>query len=156
MPVPNDTYRFTGWEIVVNGQTREYSDAEAILSHYADLPVETDLTFIAKFLTVSDSTISVWFSGTNLRDGFDGKESIYPDNGISGDTEWVGKDVYKRQEEYVDMIEAGILDPAKVTRSALQNATSVASTLLTTESVVANIKEAAPAPAGAPDMGGMY
>ena len=54
-----------------------------------------------------------------------------------------GFDAYK--EEYVDMIEAGILDPAKVTRSALQNATSVASTLLTTESVVANIKEPAPA-----------
>ena len=53
-------------------------------------------------------------------------------------------------EEYVDMVENGILDPAKVTRSALQNATSVASTLLTTESVVANIKEDAPAmPAGA-------
>ena len=54
------------------------------------------------------------------------------------------------KEEYVDMVSAGILDPAKVTRSALQNATSVASTLLTTESVVANIKEAEPAmPAGA-------
>ncbi len=52
-------------------------------------------------------------------------------------------------EEYVDMVKAGILDPAKVTRSALQNATSVASTLLTTESVVANIKEPEPAmPAG--------
>lgn len=59
-------------------------------------------------------------------------------------------------EEYVDMIEAGILDPAKVTRSALQNACSVASTLLTTESVVANIKEETPAmPAGGPGMGGM-
>lgn len=58
-----------------------------------------------------------------------------------------GFDAYK--EEYVDMIKAGILDPAKVTRSALQNATSVASTLLTTESVVANIKEETPAmPAG--------
>ena len=58
-------------------------------------------------------------------------------------------------EEYVNMVSAGILDPAKVTRSALQNATSVASTLLTTESVVANIKEDAPAmPAGA-GMGGM-
>ncbi len=57
-------------------------------------------------------------------------------------------------EEYVNMVSAGILDPAKVTRSALQNATSVASTLLTTESVVANIKEDAPAmPAGG--MGGM-
>ena len=59
----------------------------------------------------------------------------------------VGFDAYK--EEYVNMIEAGILDPAKVSRSALQNATSVAATLLTTESVVANIKEPAPAmPAG--------
>ena len=64
-----------------------------------------------------------------------------------------GFDAYK--EEYVDMIKDGILDPAKVTRSALQNATSVASTLLTTESVVANIKEETPAmPAGA-GMGGM-
>ena len=60
-------------------------------------------------------------------------------------------------EKYVNMVENGILDPAKVTRSALQNATSVASTLLTTESVVANIKEDAPAmPAGgAPGMGMM-
>ena len=65
-----------------------------------------------------------------------------------------GFDAYK--EEYVNMVEAGILDPAKVTRCALQNATSVASTLLTTESVVGNIKEPAPAmPAGAPGMGGM-
>ncbi len=65
----------------------------------------------------------------------------------------VGFDAYK--EEYVDMIKAGILDPAKVTRSALQNATSVASTLLTTESVVANIKEETPAAAPAGGMGGM-
>lgn len=65
----------------------------------------------------------------------------------------VGFDAYK--EEYVDMIKAGILDPAKVTRSALQNATSVASTLLTTESVVANIKEDAPAMPPGAGMGGM-
>ncbi len=59
-------------------------------------------------------------------------------------------------EQYVDMVTDGILDPAKVTRSALQNATSVASTFLTTESAVANIKEDAPAmPAGAPGMGMM-
>ena len=57
-------------------------------------------------------------------------------------------------EEYVDMIKAGIIDPAKVTRSALQNATSIAATLLTTESVVADIKEEVPAGAGAPQ-GGM-
>ena len=66
----------------------------------------------------------------------------------------MGYDAYG--EEYVDMVEAGILDPAKVTRSALQNATSVASTLLTTESVVANIKEdMPPMPAGGPGMGMM-
>jgi len=65
-----------------------------------------------------------------------------------------GFDAYK--EEYVDMIESGILDPVKVTRSALQNATSVASTFLTTESVVAEIKEPVPPmPAGGPGMGGM-
>ena len=59
----------------------------------------------------------------------------------------VGFDALK--EEYVNMVEAGILDPAKVTRSALQNATSVASSLLTTEAVVGNIKEDTPAmPAG--------
>ena len=58
--------------------------------------------------------------------------------------------------EYVDMIDSGILDPVKVTKSALLNATSVASTLLTTESVVADIKEPEPAmPAGAPGMGMM-
>ena len=66
----------------------------------------------------------------------------------------VGFDAYK--EEYVNMVEAGILDPAKVTRSALQNATSVASTFLTTESCVAQIKEDIPAmPAGGAGMGGM-
>ena len=66
----------------------------------------------------------------------------------------VGFDAYK--EEYVDMVSEGILDPAKVTRSALQNANSVASTLLTTESVVSIIPEEAPAaPAGNPGMGMM-
>ncbi len=65
----------------------------------------------------------------------------------------VGFDVLK--EEYVNMVDAGILDPAKVTRSALQNATSVASTLLTTESVVANIKEETPAMPAGGGMGGM-
>ena len=66
----------------------------------------------------------------------------------------IGFDALK--EEYVDMVADGILDPAKVTRSALQNACSVASTLLTTESVVANIKEETPAmPANGGGMGGM-
>jgi chaperonin GroEL len=66
----------------------------------------------------------------------------------------IGFDAYN--EKYVSMVDAGILDPAKVTRSALQNATSVASTLLTTESVVAQIKEDVPAmPQGAGGMGMM-
>ncbi|MBQ8949819.1 MAG: chaperonin GroEL [Eubacterium sp.] len=66
----------------------------------------------------------------------------------------IGFDAYK--EEFVPMIEAGIIDPVKVTRTALQNATSIASTLLTTESVVADIKEDTPAmPAGNPGMGMM-
>ena len=74
-------------------------------------------------------------------------------NKVRESNQGVGFDAYN--EEYVDMVEAGILDPVKVTRSALQNATSVASTLLTTESVVANIKEdVPPMPAGA-GMGGM-
>ena len=60
-------------------------------------------------------------------------------------------------EEYVDMMESGIVDPTKVTRSALQNAASVASMVLTTESLVADIKEPTPPmPAGDPGMGGMY
>ena len=58
--------------------------------------------------------------------------------------------------EFQDMIEAGIVDPTKVTRSALQNASSVASTILTTESLVADIKEPTPPAPAAPDMGGMY
>ena len=60
------------------------------------------------------------------------------------------------EEEYTDMISAGIVDPTKVTRSALQNAASVASMVLTTESLVADVKEPAPAAPAAPDMGGMY
>ena len=75
-------------------------------------------------------------------------------NKVAESTPGVGFDALT--EEYVDMVKQGILDPAKVTRSALQNATSVASTLLTTESVVANIKEEAPAmPAGGAGMGMM-
>lgn len=74
-------------------------------------------------------------------------------NKVRESEDGMGFDVLK--EEYVDMVKAGILDPAKVTRSALQNATSVASTLLTTESVVANIKEETPAMPAGGGMGGM-
>jgi len=65
-----------------------------------------------------------------------------------------GFDAYN--ECYCDMLECGIVDPAKVTRSALQNAASIASTVLTTEAVVSDKKEPAPAAPVAPDMGGMY
>ncbi len=75
-------------------------------------------------------------------------------NKVKESAQGIGFDAYK--EEYVNMVEAGILDPAKVTRSALQNATSVAATFLTTESCVANIKEETPAaPGGAQGMGMM-
>ena len=74
-------------------------------------------------------------------------------NNVREAKDGVGYDAYN--ETYVDMIEAGILDPAKVTRSALQNATSVAATFLTTESCVANIKEETPAMPAGGGMGGM-
>jgi len=80
--------------------------------------------------------------------GFDGAVIIEK---IKNSAVGVGFDALK--EEYVDMIKAGIVDPTKVTRSALQNAASVAATFLTTEAVVADIPEKNPAPAGAP--GGM-
>ncbi len=83
-----------------------------------------------------------------------GMEAAVVINKVRESAPGIGFDALK--EEYVDMVEAGILDPVKVTRSALQNATSVAATLLTTESVVANIKEDTPAmPAGGAGMGGM-
>jgi chaperonin GroEL len=65
-----------------------------------------------------------------------------------------GFDAYN--ETYCDMLECGIVDPAKVTRSALQNAASIASTVLTTEAVVSDKKEPAPMVAPNPEMGGMY
>lgn len=74
-------------------------------------------------------------------------------NKVKDSDEGVGFDAYT--EKYVNMIEEGILDPAKVTRSALQNATSVASSFLTTEAAVSTIKEPTPAPAGGAGMNGM-
>ena len=86
-----------------------------------------------------------------LNAGLEGSVII---NKVREEQPGMGFDALK--EEYVDMVASGILDPAKVTRSALQNATSVASTLLTTESCVAVIKKDEPAmPAGNPGMGMM-
>ncbi len=85
--------------------------------------------------------------------GFDG--GVIVNNIINSGKVGYGFDAYK--EEYVDMMSAGIVDPTKVTRSALQNAASIASVILTTESVVADKPEPqAPAAAPAPGMGGMY
>ncbi len=82
-----------------------------------------------------------------------GYEGAVVVNNVKNQKQGEGFDAYK--EAYVNMIEAGILDPAKVTRTALQNAASVASSLLTTEAVVADIKEPAPAMPANPGMGGM-
>ncbi len=87
--------------------------------------------------------------------GFDG--GVIIDKILNSGKTGYGFDAYK--EVYTDMLEAGIVDPTKVTRSALQNAASVAATVLTTESVVCDIKEPAPAAPAAPmdgGMGGMY
>ena len=85
--------------------------------------------------------------------GFDG--AVVVDKIMSSKKVGYGFDAYN--EKYVDMLAQGIVDPKKVTRSALQNAASIASVILTTESVVADIKEPEPAaPAGGAGMGGMY
>jgi len=85
--------------------------------------------------------------------GFDG--AVVVDKIMSSRKVGYGFDAYN--EKYVDMIDSGIVDPKKVTRCALQNAASIASVILTTESVVADIKEPEPpAPAGGAGMGGMY
>ncbi|MBO7273227.1 MAG: chaperonin GroEL, partial [Clostridia bacterium] len=85
--------------------------------------------------------------------GFDG--GVVVDKILSSGKIGYGFDAYN--EVYCDMMSAGIVDPTKVTRSALQNAASIASVILTTESVVADKKEENPAPAApAPGMGGMY
>ena len=84
--------------------------------------------------------------------GFDG--AVIVDKVKNSGKIGYGFDAYK--EVYCDMMECGIVDPTKVTRSALQNAASVASTVLTTEAIVAEKKEENPVPPAAPQMGGMY
>jgi chaperonin GroEL len=84
--------------------------------------------------------------------GFEG--SVVVDKIKSSGKRGFGFNAYT--EEYVDMIESGIVDPTKVTRSALQNAASVASTVLTTEALVVNKPEPEPVPAPGAGMGGMY
>lgn len=106
---------------------------------------KTGVRIIAKALTEPMRQIA-----TNA--GIDG--SVVLENVKKADKVGYGFDAYN--ETYVDMISAGIVDPTKVTRSALENAASIAATLLTTESLVADKKEPTPPAAPAPDMGGMY
>ena len=106
---------------------------------------KTGVRIIAKALTEPMRQIA-----TNA--GIDG--SVVLENVKKADKVGYGFDAYN--ETYVDMISAGIVDPTKVTRSALENAASIAATLLTTESLVADKKEPAPVAPAAPDMGGMY
>ena len=134
--------------IVAGGGTAYVNAIPAVekLLDSAEGDEKTGVRIIAKALTEPMRQIA-----TNA--GIDG--SVVLENVKKADKVGYGFDAYN--ETYVDMISAGIVDPTKVTRSALENAASIASVLLTTESLVADKKEPTPpaAPA-APDMGGMY
>ncbi|MCI8513237.1 MAG: chaperonin GroEL [Lachnospiraceae bacterium] len=131
--------------IVAGGGSAYVHAAKAVekLLNELDGDEKTGVKIVLKALQSPLCTIAV-------NAGLEGSVII---NKVSESKEGMGFDVLT--EKYVDMVEAGILDPAKVTRSALQNATSVASTLLTTESVVANIKEETPVMPAGGGMGGM-
>ena len=83
-----------------------------------------------------------------------GKTTVIVNKIVTSKKADYGFDAYRN--EYVDMVESGIIDPTKVTRSALQNAASIASTLLTTESIVTDIPAPEPAAPAGGNMGGMY
>ena len=133
--------------IVAGGGTAYVNAVPAVekLLDSAEGDEKTGVRIIAKALTEPMRQIA-----TNA--GIDG--SVVLENVKKADKLGYGFDAYN--ETYVDMISAGIVDPTKVTRSALENAASIASVLLTTESLVADKKEPAPAAPAAPDMGGMY
>ena len=133
--------------IVAGGGTAYVNAVPAVEKLLAETEGDekTGVRIIAKALTEPMRQIA-----TNA--GIDG--SVVLENVKKADKTGYGFDAYN--ETYVDMISAGIVDPTKVTRSALENAASIAATLLTTESLVADKKEPAPAAPAAPDMGGMY
>ncbi|MEQ2455895.1 chaperonin GroEL [Flavonifractor hominis] len=133
--------------IVAGGGTAYVNAVPAVEKLLAETEGDekTGVRIIAKALTEPMRQIA-----TNA--GIDG--SVVLENVKKADKVGYGFDAYN--ETYVDMISAGIVDPTKVTRSALENAASIAATLLTTESLVADKKEPAPAAPAAPDMGGMY
>ena len=130
--------------IVAGGGTAYLNAIPAVEKLYAETEGDekTGVQIIARALTAPMKQIAA-------NAGIDG--SVVRESGKVG----YGFDAYN--EVYCDMIPAGIVDPTKVTRSALENAASIASTLLTTESLVADKPQpAAPAAPAAPDMGGMY
>ena len=134
--------------IVAGGGTAYVNAVPAVEKLLAETEGDekTGVRIIAKALTEPMRQIA-----TNA--GIDG--SVVLENVKKADKVGYGFDAYN--ETYVDMISAGIVDPTKVTRSALENASSIAATLLTTESLVADKPQpAAPAAPAAPDMGGMY
>ena len=133
--------------IVAGGGTAYVNAVPAVekLLDSAEGDEKTGVRIIAKALTEPMRQIA-----TNA--GIDG--SVVLENVKKADKVGYGFDAYN--ETYVDMISAGIVDPTKVTRSALENAASIASVLLTTESLVADKKEPTPPAPAAPDMGGMY
>ena len=136
-------------EGIVAGGGTAYVNAVAAVDALVDTlegDEKTGARIIAKALTEPMKQIAA-------NAGIDG--SVVLEKVKSADKAGYGFDAYK--EEYCDMISAGIVDPTKVTRSALENASSVSSILLTTESLVADKPEPpAPAAPAAPDMGGMY
>ena len=133
--------------IVAGGGTALINVIDAVEKVIADLDADekTGASIVAKALTAPMKQIA-----DNA--GLDGAVIISKirESGKVG----YGFDAYN--ETFCDMLEAGIVDPAKVTRHALQNAASIASTVLTTEAVVSDKKEDKPAVPAAPDMGGMY
>ncbi|MCI8490564.1 MAG: chaperonin GroEL [Lachnospiraceae bacterium] len=134
-------------EGIIAGGGSAYIHASKKVAEFADTLEGDEKTGAKVILKALESPL--FYIAANA--GLEGAVII---NKVKESEEGVGFDAIS--EEYTDMVEKGILDPVKVTRSALQNATSVASTLLTTESAVANIKEETPAmPAGGAGMGGM-
>ena len=133
--------------IVAGGGTAYLNAIPAVekLMAEAEGDEKTGMQIIARALTAPVKQIAA-------NAGIDG--SVVLENVKKADKVGYGFDAYN--ETYVDMISAGIVDPTKLTRSALENAASIAATLLTTESLVADKKEPAPAAPAAPDMGGMY
>ena len=152
------TVAVKGNEFYVNaakGADAEEADADVVIQ--VAVPAQTTVELCsteAQAILSQENCIAVFGSNQVSAEGVlaaNANLNVLGSDPANGDVVGVGFDALN--ERYVNMVEAGIIDPAKVTRSALQNATSVASTLLTTESVVAEIKKDVPAPM--PQGGGM-